>query len=419
MPAHGKLKELEDTVRRTYLLADPYITKFLVAEMITQNLACDPAWSVIIAPPGGGKSEFVNMLSQCLNVHAISTLTARTFVSGQRTTGHKDVSLLTKIQNGIITFKDMTSLLSENRDEQSIIMAQLREIFDGKYNKLYGTGEEVAWKGKITIVAGATYKIHRLRQNYAAMGERFLFYNFIQPNSIEAARRNMENQEAGIMAERRAELAKLWHTYIDETLKYPKTLPPLHTDLQNELLDLAELATRARSETERNWRSPQQEIIDVPPVEIPTRFAGSLMAIANALKVINWNETGSFELLPEDKKILYKISLDSITRSKRIAMQELAKYDVLQTAGLATKLGFPTNTVRRWLEDLVALEVAVREIGSGPRGDRWTILPKYRLLIEKYEGIARENHELIETKSDPQAMEEELEALSTSTSTGE
>ena len=396
----GELKKLEEAVKAVYLIADPYITKFICAMILTQKLSSDPAWAVIVAPPGGGKSEFINMIGKCMNVHALSTLTSRTLVSGAKKAG-EETSLLMKIgKTGIITFKDMTSLLSENKDDRSVIMGQLREIFDGKYDKTFGTGETVSWAGKITVIAGATYAIHTLRQAYTAMGERFLFYNLIQPDRIEAARRNMENQQEGNMAEKRNNLSDMMKQYVDVTVEIPEKLPDLDEDLKNKILDIAELATRARSETERNWRSPQMEITEVHPPEMPTRFAGAVMAIALALAVINHNEYGKFDLLEGDKKILYKIALDSVTKSKRIAMQELAKYDVLETGGLATKIGFPTSTIRRWMEDLTALGVAEREKHGGSKGDRWKILPRYKTIISEFEDIKIEGGELTDDNAD-------------------
>lgn len=391
---NGGLKKIDDLIRSIYLVNDPYITKVIMASLVTHKIKGDPVWIVIVAPSGGAKSEFINITSQCDKVIQISTLSTHTFASGMRNVG-KEASLLTKIGSGVITFKDLTSLLSENKEDRGVIMGQLREIYDGKYNKKFGNGLEVDWKGKITVLAGATYSIHTLKQAYTAMGERFLFYNMVQPERIDAARRTTENQEAGYMAERRLESAAAVKVYID-SLDIPVEIPKLDDDLIDDLLDLAELATRARSETERDWRSPGKEITEVHPPEMPTRFAGQLVNFARGLMVVNYNETGKFDILPEDKKILYKLALDSVTKSKRTAMQELARYDSIHTSGLATKLGLPTATVRRWLEDLTALGVAQREKGTGAKGDHWKVLPKYRSIMEKFEGIQREHMELTE-----------------------
>jgi len=408
----GEFKKIKELFESVYLIDDPYIIKVLVASVINQRLKGDPCWIIFVGPSGSGKSEFVNSIYKCQNLHCISTLTSHTFISGQNK-GQTETSLLLKIQNGIITFKDFTSMLSENRDERAVIMSQLREIYDGKMSKSFGTGQTVNWSGKITVIAASTYVIHSLKQQYTAMGERFLFYNIIQPDRIKSAEKAMNNQEEGDMAEKREEIATHMAKYLDEYIKIPEQsqISKIDNDLKQKLLELSNLATMARSDVERNLRSPQMEITDVHPAEAPARFAGQLQNYAKSLMIINWNETGFMGLLPEDEVILYKIALDSITKSKRIAMQELSKYDIIETSGLATKLGMPTNTVRRWLEDLVALQVADRMKGSGPRGDKWTIKEEYRKIICKFEGISKEGEELIEEVNNSNIIsQEEIDA---------
>jgi len=423
MSEAGGLKNLQDAIGAIYLIKDPYITKLMVATVISQFLPSDPVWVVIVAPSGGCKSEFVNMISYVhwtppgenkmeQSVHPMSTLTPRTFVSGMKGQG-RDNSLLLQISNGIITFKDLTSLLSEHKDDRAVIMAQLREIYDGKYSKSFGTGEQVNWVGKITILAGATYAIHSMKQSYTAMGERFIFYNMIQPERSEAAQKTMENQEEGLMAQHREELAVRFSAYaIDVLNSMPKSLPKINKELRVDMISLAELATRARSDVERNWRSPQQEIIEVHPPEMPTRFAGQLQTMVQALKIINHKETGNFDLYKEDTDILHKLALDSVTKMRRIIMQELAKYTTIETAGLALRLGLPTNSVRRYVEDLAALEIVDREKGGGSRGDRWILKDKYRALMEKFEGTVMTHTALTEANAEVQAeltIEEQFE----------
>lgn len=410
--SNGELQKLETEIGIIYLIKDPHITKLLVAAVVSQFISSDPVWIVIVAPSGGGKSEFINMLGlfkwtppgenkQEQVVTPVSTLTARTFVSGYKA-GGKDPSLLLQISNGILTFKDLTSLLSEHKDDRAVIMAQLREIYDGRYSKRFGTGEEINWIGKITLIAGATYAIHTLKQSYTAMGERFVFYNLIQPDREEAAKKTMENQEEGKMAIHRQHLAEEFAGYIIQVLNnMPNKLPAMDKATRKDMIALAELSTRARSDVERNWRSPQQEVTEVHPPEMPTRFAGQLQTIVQSLKIINHHETEKFELLEKDKDLINKLALDSVTKMRRIVMQELSKYEVIETAGLATKLGLPTNSVRRYLEDLTALEIADREKGSGPKGDRWNIKKHYRALMARFEGVTIEGKELTEANAEP------------------
>lgn len=415
MPLHT-LKNLKEEIEKVYLIKDPYITEVMAASVIAHYLSSDPCWIVIVAPSGGAKSEFINLVHTIAwtppgkdkaeqKVHPLSTLSSKTFISGQKAVG-RDTSLLMQINSGIITFKDLTSLLSEQKDERSLIMAQLREIYDGKYAKSFGTGETIEWEGKVTILAGSTYAIHSMKQAYTAMGERFIFYNMVQPERREAGKRTMENQEEGKMTEHRKRLAGDMHQYVLEILNtMPSDLVNIDKTLQADLLDLAELATRARSDVQRNWSSREQEITEVHPPEMPTRFAGQLQTMARALMIINHHETGEMKLAEHHHKILSKLALDSITRTRRTGMIELSRYNILETATIATRLGFPTNSVRRWLEDLSALEIVDREKGSGPKGDHWKIKENYRQLIMKYEGIAFEEEESITETPAPGAKQ--------------
>src|SRR3990167_6516754 len=105
-PKRGEFKKLEAQFNEVYLLKDPYILKTVCMTTLSQRVPGDPIWIVIVAPSGGAKSEFINAVSKCTGVYPLSTLTSRTFVSGMK--GGEQKSLLKQIENGIITFKDLT-----------------------------------------------------------------------------------------------------------------------------------------------------------------------------------------------------------------------------------------------------------------------------------------------------------------------
>jgi len=393
------IQELKDFLQSYLLIKDPFVLEAMVAIVFAHFTPADPIWTQFVAPPGGAKSEFINALSQIKGkrpggnpdliemVHALSTVTSKTFASGMRNVG-KDTSLLNQITNGIITFKDFTSLLAEHKEERGVIMAQLREIYDGKYTKQFGTGYGVDWKGKITIISGVTYAIHSKRQQYSALGERFIFYNIQQPDRKEAARRAMQNQREGKMPQFRQELAEKVAAYIEAGLNnFPKEKIVLSEETINDTVDIANLATMARSDVERNWNSREEEIVNVHPAEMPTRFAGQLQAMIQGLMILNYQETGKMELAPGREKVISKIAFDSIDRVMHLCLLELTRYEEVQTAGVATTIGLPTTSIRRRLEDLTALGVVERTKGSGPKGDNWIIKDEFRRIVSKFESI--------------------------------
>lgn len=405
-----KLKQIEQLFRQSFLIVDEGIVKLLFATIIANRFDNDPVWLFIIAPSGGGKTEFITSLNKVIDVYPISTVTSKTFISGKRPRAGEETSLLFSIgQSGILTFKDFTSMLSLPHEERNAIMGQLREIYDGSMVRAYGTGEKIEWRGKLGLVAGVTSVIHVARELYAAMGERFIMYSIVLPERKQIAARALDNTDT-VHAKReilRDEVQK----FLDDMDKknnamggigIPKEKPKIDPDIKEDILDLAELSTRARSPVDREWRSPNKDIIYVHPPEVPTRFVMQLASLASAFKVINQGQ-----LLPEDKKILFKIALDSITDTRRKALQELGRYEEVETAGLAVKIDYPTNTVRRWLEDLNALKVIDRVKTAG-KADRWKLKPHYRDLIKRFEGIEVIGTELTEDTAESQPSEEQM-----------
>src|SRR3990167_970776 len=97
------LAKLQKKIEEVYLLKDPYITEVMAASVIAHFLSSDPCWIVIVAPSGGAKSEFINLLHLIKwtppitseypepreqQIYSMSTLTAKTFISGAKAVGH-------------------------------------------------------------------------------------------------------------------------------------------------------------------------------------------------------------------------------------------------------------------------------------------------------------------------------------------
>lgn len=372
---------IESLVRDTYLLEDAGIVKLICATIIANRFFKDPVWVMLVAPSSGGKTALLSATQQCSGVHFLSSLTSRTLISGLKKKGQQP-SYLFSVQNGIIVFKDFTTLLTEHAEERSAIMGQLREVYDGDFSKSFGTGEKIEWKGHVGILAGATNAIYAKRRQWAAMGERFILYSIDQPDRVEVGFKAVEKFEAKHRDQEAIQLA--FKKYIDEEIKIPEKLPDIYknTGLVDDLVYLVEFATRARSPVERDERSFQKEIIGVTPPEMPARFLIQLSLMAAAMMVMN----NGNELTPEYRRILYKLAFDSIDEDKRkcLAYLYIYHYEPTPTSDVATILNRPTNSIHRHLEELNALEVVERHKMSGNR-DSWLLTKKYTDIIGKYE----------------------------------
>src|SRR3990167_7804000 len=149
-------KHLQKEFDEVYLLADRGIVRLIVATVIANQLNMKPIWLQVVGPSSGGKSALLDSLNGLHDIPEfknliipVSDITVSTFASGQRRTD-KETSLLMKMNVGsILCYKDFTSILSKNIEAKAEIMKQLREIYDGSYNKHFGTGDVVAWTGKV------------------------------------------------------------------------------------------------------------------------------------------------------------------------------------------------------------------------------------------------------------------------------
>ena len=140
----------------------------------------DAVWCGLIGPPSSAKTEILNSLAQLPKVVQAATLTAAALLSGtptkQRDKGAKG-GLLRQIGDfGIISLKDLGSILSMHPETRAELLAALREIYDGAWTRHFGTdgGKTLAWKGKVEVVFGATPVIDTFHGVISEMGDRWL-----------------------------------------------------------------------------------------------------------------------------------------------------------------------------------------------------------------------------------------------------
>ena len=163
------------TIRKYLYVKDEGPILITIAVALSNKLAGDPVWLMLIAPPGGTKSEIIRSFSSNGKVnefvHPISTLTPSTFVSGLP----ENEDLLPRIDGKIVTLKDFTTILTKQKDARNEILGQLREIYDGHFSKETGSGVGTKYyDSKITVIAGVTPVIDTFAGVQSLLGERFL-----------------------------------------------------------------------------------------------------------------------------------------------------------------------------------------------------------------------------------------------------
>lgn len=245
--------------------------------------------------------------------------------------------------------------------------------------KEYGNGQTRTWKGKVSVLFACTEAVDITNPQYSHLGERFIYYRPIMPDRKEVALRALNNsakQEEMTNAMQNAFFA--FFKGID--FENIQELPPLGPELSHDLVLLANFGTKARSGVIRDF-GMKKEVLFVPTPEMPTRVLQQLSLLAQGAMIANKGV-----LLETDIQMLYKVMLDSIPRTNKMVIMEMAKADGQTTAEIATALDYPTETIRTYLENQAMLGICKRVKLEG-RSDRWTMLEEYRDLIRKYEHV--------------------------------
>lgn len=363
-PARRALQDCLDVVNRYLLLPEDTVVLYLLALVVANRLPGDPVWGFVVAPSGGAKTELLNSLSEIPETYALSDLTPQTFLSGY--TKKAQAGLLQRLDYGtVLVLKDFTTVLSMHRDSRRAILSQLREIADGSYRKEFGTGETMAWEGKLGFIAGVTPVIDDRRSVYAVLGERFLQLRPPVPVRTELAKaaRRQVGAEVAMRSELRAAMAKC---VADVSLE---SIPGWQEELGPAVDSLSTLCALARSGVVRD--PYRKDIQLVPEPEVPTRLVKQLVKLGQAVAMLR----GSSQVGEEEYEIVRTVALDTMPQVRWRVISYLLQQDEAVTGKVAGAIHLPVNTARRHLEDLVGLGLVKVGKGDVGRAHRWSVTP--------------------------------------------
>lgn len=369
-PASG-LEDVLETFDELLLLPDHGAVYVALAGVVANYAVGDPVWPLLVGPPGSGKTEIVNSVTSAPGVWALSSLTPQTLLSGFERKG-EPASLLLQIGHfGILAFKDLTTVLTMHREARGQIIGQLREVADGKTEKSFGNGLRLEWAGKIGFLAGVTPVIDEQHVFLSTMGERFLLYRLPEVQRREIARRSLARR--GHEPELRARIRAATGDFLEQfhdcgRLSLPDTF-------HEPLITLTDIVTRARSGVPRDGYS--RELLYLPEPEAPTRLAKQLAQLGAAMLAIGIGETETWRLLRE-------IGWDSVPAVRCAVIETLSRLgEPVPLSRIEEETGLPDKTVRRVVEDVVALKLARRTKDSG----KWYV--EQSVIAHEYWGSER------------------------------
>jgi len=360
--------ELLGCVRETYLRwfgwhYDLGALDAVLCAAASERMDGDPPWLQVVGGSGAAKTETLMPLTGAGAV-TVSTISGEAaLLSG---TSKKDRAenatggLLREVgDRGILVVKDFTSVLSMNRDTRALVLAALREVYDGSWSRRVGTdgGQVLCWTGRVVLIGGVTTAWDSAHQVISTMGDRFVLVRMNSSHNRRAAgRQAMRN--VSYEAKMRSELAEV----VGELLESSRADVDLGDEEIDQLLDVADLVTRARTAVERDFAGNPAF---AHALEMPTRYAKQLVQLARGGIAIG---------MPRESAMAVALrgARDSIPPLRLRTLADVARHPITRTSELVKRLQLPRQTVDRTLQELHLLELLI--VDEEPYGDgkhRW------------------------------------------------
>jgi hypothetical protein len=322
----------------------------VLATAAAERLAGDPLWLLVISGPGNAKTETVQALSGT-GAHVTSTITSEGALlsASPRRERRKNATggLLRKIgDRGVLVIKDVTSILAADRNTRGVVLAALREIYDGRWERNVGSdgGQTLTWTGHIAIVGAVTTAWDASHAVMAVMGDRFVLIRSDSTTGRVAAG-NKAIRNTGTEMAMRAELAAavggiIGHVDCDGTYE-------LRDDEIDQLIKAADVVTFARTAVERDYRG---DVIDAHAPEMPTRFAKQLAQMVRGGLALGMNRAATMRLA-------LRCARDSAPPLRIEILLDLAIHPGSKAIDVSHNVTRPLRTVRRELEALHMLKL--------------------------------------------------------------
>ena len=349
-----------------------------VANMV---LVGDPVWVLLVGGSGQGKTERLAPLADMPHVELASTLSGEAALlsatARRDRAEHAHGGLLRRIgDKGILIVKDFTSILEMDRTARGQVLAALREVYDGRWDREVGTegGQTLTWRGKCGLLAACTTTIDKAHTVMNDMGPRSLFVRLPPADPAEIGASALAHM--GRETTMRAELAAATAGLLTHLPGNPHDTEPV----RDGLIGLAALVSLARSPVHRDWGG-EVELVGDP--EAPTRIIKQLGQL--------WRACGVLGLArPESWEVVQRCALDSIPKLRGAVIRYLTdQEEPADTTTIRIALAHPKRTVLRALEDLTAHRVISRISTGQGHADQWTLSDQARSWTTSTQGVPK------------------------------
>lgn len=337
----------------------------------------DPIWTMLVAPPGGSKTEFLMTLNGSEWIETTTSLTPASLISGIKFPDGEDPSILIKINNRMLVIKDFTTILSMQPNVRDEIFGILRDAYDGYVEKFFGTGIKKSYHSKFGMLAGVTPAIDALAAQHASLGERFLKFRMSRFETEETEEEKIlaAMQSVGTETVRRTELQK----YVAACLRkpIPSALPKISQENYLKLVKMARLTAMLRGAVSKDNYSG--EMLCMPIVEVGTRLSKQLSKLAMGIAVFKDKDEVDEEIMKTIRLVCFDTCPDRFAKVVEVMYKE-TQHDFenafVKPKDIIRKAHITDTTFSRMSENMTMLNILEKHKGSMTSDVKWCLSKK-------------------------------------------
>lgn len=342
-----------------------------------RDIAGDPVWMFVIAPSGGAKTEFLRTLNKHDRTYTLDSLTSKALISGKQIGLHEDGSrkfggILHALDGKVAVIKDFTTIISAREEERNEVFSTLRNTYDGKFEKAFGTSDEkISVRASFGVIAAVTPVLDIYQKLHTSLGERWLkIRSHVKEDNTDILERAFDNLDIDAKREETTTLVAQFLSSLDYA-----NVPTVPKDMKARFVRLARYLELMRCWVHLKVDKDGQ-IYDgsIPVHEIGSRAIKQLKKLSIMLALVREHE----EVTEEDIATIRRVVRDSSLHNRQLVLNAYNNIDQeeVQANEVSTESGLLYRTARKELERLELLQVMksreVREDYLDKEGiERW------------------------------------------------
>lgn len=343
-------QELFACLNKWFQDPDPIPVRASLAVAAALDLEQPRTWLLIVGPPSSGKTEIHFPL---LNAYANTIETSDINVPGllSMKEDKRGKGLLARLcPKGLWLIKDFGSVLGLREEKRNELLAAMREIYDGEWQRQLGTGREI-WSGQVHVVAAATPAVERYHRVNAELGDRFLTIRVVPAKGMDAWEKG--SRQGRLRPLMRREMTMAARAVLDGVTA--ATVAACPREWHQCLWAWAELIAITRTDVQRDPYT--QSIVSVGETEGAMRVFQELQAIVIGDASLMRQRAVSAQQLP----LISRLALDTIPLNRGRILRAMPLNGEIRRTTLWESSGINwENTFDRTISELQALNVVTR-----------------------------------------------------------